>query len=261
MPTDDARRLGYGASAEIDGAQVLITSGSLDSSNQISYLEPYDIKPSNVSRSKVKHANGTTSYSGNLSFDVSNSFLSVLTTTKLFSRKYKFNVGIHDGEDAEKILNCFVQQLSLSGAAEGIISATISFVSADSPTSSLIANSFIRDTQDPLGYWYSGNTDVKDWSLTMNQAVTPVYLNSNTTEPRYIKCGLIDFNLSVTTYDSLRLHDSISVSTSSFTLTGNTTSSGFSFVGVNELGNYTHNFETSASIGYAVGGSDGVIIS
>jgi hypothetical protein len=94
----------------------------------------------------------------------------------------------------------------------------------------------------------------------MNQAVSPVYTNQNVVTPRYIKYGLIDFNLSVTTYEAVIPHATIGIATSSFTLTGNTAGEGFVFAGITDLGNYSHVFETSAAIGFASGGSGGTII-
>lgn len=265
---NDAKRLGYGGSAEVDGVQVLITSGSFDTAKTVSYLEPYDVRPTTASRSKVKHADGTAAHTVSLSFDVTTRFLTILTTAKLFARGYKFDIGIHDGVSAEEMTDCYVQSLTLSGAAEGIITASLSAVSAKAPVSSLsVANAFIRQSGSalpvnnvPLGYWYSGATDVRDWQLTMNQNVSPVYTNQNVVNPRYIKYGLIDFNLAVTTYEKVIAHAAIGIATSSFTLTGNTASTGFAFAGITDLGNYSHVFETSASIGFASGGSDGTII-
>jgi len=257
---DDTLRLGYGGSASVDGIQVLVTSGNFENTSAISYLESYDVKPTGGSRSRVKHADGTNSYSASLSLDVTNDFLTVLTTTKLLSRGYSFDIGLHDGNNARILEDCYLQSLSVSGAAEGIINANLSAISAKSPVPSIaVKNSFIRN-QSPIGYWYSGNTDVRDWTLTMNQAVSPSYTNQNVVNPRYIKVGLIDFNLSVTTYQAVVAHSTINITTSSFTLTGDTSSTGFAFTGTTDLGNYTHSFDTSAIIGFALGGSDGIII-
>jgi hypothetical protein len=117
----------------------------------------------------------------------------------------------------------------------------------------------------PQGYWYSGNTNIKDWSLTMTQEAVPVYTNEDTAEPRYIRVGLIGYTLQVTTYEQLFPYapspvagsDQIFITTSSFTLAGKLTSEGTSFNGPSELGGYVHTFETSAS---AASGSGAVII-
>jgi hypothetical protein len=257
MAVDDTKRLGYGGSAEIARQQVLITSGSFSTPETPSYLEPWSIPPSASYRSRVLHADGTESYTGEVSLDVTDRFLNVLSTTTLLGRYYQFDVGINDGESAEEMTDCFVTSLSLSGAAGGLVTASLGFISANAPQASIsVANAFIRD-DEPLGYWYSGNTDVRDWTLSMNQAATPMYRNANTKAPRYIKVGMVDYSLAVTTYDQVLAHSTISIKTKSFTLTGVTTSSEYAFAGVTDLGNYRHTFETAAS---AAGGSGGIII-
>jgi len=256
--TLDSKRLGYGGSAEVAGQQVLITSGGFTTAETPAYLEPWSIPPSQVSRSRILHADGTEVYAGELSLDVTDRFLNVLTTGTLLARRYQFDVGINDGEDAEEMADCYLTSISLAGAPGGLVTASLSFVSASEPQSSIsVANDFIRD-DEPLGYWYSGNTDVRDWTFSMNQAAAPVYRNEDSKAPRYIKVGLVDYSLSVTTFDAVIAHSVINIKTRTFTLTGVTTSSGYSFAGVTDLGNYQHTFETAAG---AAAGSGGTIIS
>jgi hypothetical protein len=251
------KRLGYGGSAVVAGQQVLITSGGFSTQKNPSYLEPLLIPTDTTSRSKVLHADGVDAYSGELALDVSDSFLAVLSTSTLLGRRYSFSVGIHDGESQRVMPNCYVQSLSLSGSAGGLISASLNFMSASPDASGTVANNFIRDTQPPLGYWYSGNTNVKDWTLSFTQNASPVYTNKDTTAPKYIKVGLISYSLEVTTYEQIYEYDTISVSTKTFTLTGVSTGSGYNFQGVTDFGMYRHSFETAAS---ASDGSGGVII-
>lgn len=249
--------MGYGGSAEIDGVQVLITSGGFGNAETPSYLEPLSLQPSTSTRSRVLHADGTAAYTGQVDFDVTAESLVLLTTSKLLSRGYTFDVGIDDGEDGQLMEDVLVTSLSLSGAAGGLITASLSFMGPEEASSSVfVANDFIRD-QVPYGYWYSGNTDVRDWTFNMNQAVTPVYVNEDVMTPRYLKVGIFDFSLEVTTYEQLRAHSAITIATRTFTLKGNTTSEGFSFTGMTDLGTYAHSFETAADI--SVGSDDTII--
>lgn len=254
--TTDAKRLGYGGSAEIDGKQVLITSGGFNTQVSGSYIEAYGIPPTTASRSRMKHADGTEAYSADLSLDVSDKFLEILTVTKLLGRRYKFNIGIHDGESGQVLNDCYVSSLSLQGVVGGLVSAQLSVVSAKEPASGTVANVFLRDDA-PLGYWYSGNTAVRDWNFSFNQVVAPVYGNEDGKLPLYIKVGLVEYSLSCTTYESLQAHSVINISTKSFTLTGISSVKGYSFNGVTELGTYSHTFETAAD---ATVGSGGVVI-
>lgn len=387
MATSDAKRLGYGGSGVVDGQQVLITSGGFNDSFSRSYLEPLSLPAEAVTRSRVEHADGTRVSSGDISFDVTENALSVLTTSKLLSRRYSFDVGIHDGEVSQSMLGVYVSSLSLSGAPGGLITASLSVTGASAPKKSFgyhggnaasnvisnpntpaangitliiavggstvltitndtgvtytatptlsgvnhalgcagpptatqyfdalayllnqldnvsaeadgatnvtitadikatstydivvtgtaisgsnfvttatagnaattLPNDFIRD-QTPYGYWYSGNTDVKDWSFSFNQATTPVYINEDDDSPRYIKVGLIDCSLEVNTYEAVQTHKTINIATTSFTLTGDTAAEGFQFLGQTELGQYAHTFESAANMD---AGSSGIII-
>jgi hypothetical protein len=265
--TNVLKRLGYGGSGLIGAKQVLVTGGSLDVAYTIAYLQPLDIAPTNDPRSRVTHADGTEAYSGNLSFDVTDNFLAELTTSKLFMRRYKFNVGYNDGQDSWGMKDCYLTSLSISGAAGGLLAGTISVVSVNAPespvTSFTMPDAYIGfqggSVSDlPLGYWYSGNTNVKDWNLTMNQEVTPVYLNKDATTPRYLKAGIVTYILQVTTYEQIYNYATINISTTSFTLVGGQTAKGSSYGGQSELGGYTNTFETAAD---ATTGSGAVVIS
>jgi len=259
--TDTTKRLGYGGSAVIDGLQVLITGGSFDDARSVSYLDMLDIKPDVYTRSRVKHADGTVAYSGTISFDVTPLTIDLFALNRLFRRRYSFGVGINDGENSYVMNTCYVTSISLSGAPAGLISASVGFVATSGKTSGGVSNTYMLNydtvpNNQPAAYWWSGNTDVRDWSLTMTQDAAPVYGNQNITTPRYIRVGLMSYALQVTTYSDLE-HDDVSIITRSFTLTGDTSSKSYSFNGPTDLGMYSHSFETAAA---ATAGSTGTII-
>jgi hypothetical protein len=256
MPVNDTLRLGYGGSAQIysggDTPQVLITSGSMEQVTTPPYLEMADIPPSAVSRSRVLHADGVMTHTGTISFDMTAAALVMMTTSKFLGRRYQFDVGIHDGEGHWKMSGCYLTNLTLSGAPSGFITASLSFMSKDvEESSSPVANVYLL-TDNPMGYWWSGNTNVKEWTLTMNQAVEPVYVNENISapipdSPRYLKVGLVDYSLDVTCYQQDYAHNQIFIATTSFILTGISTAKGYSFNGVTDLGMYSHTFVTAAN--------------
>ena len=272
---DSSRRLGYGGSAEIVpsggfAVQLLITSGSFDAAVSPSYNNMVDIDPVQVTRSKVLHATGTAEFSASLSFDVTKAAMGVLTKTTLLKRRYPFDLGINDGTDSFVLKDCYLTQLSLSGAPGGLISAQLSAMAKEKRISQAILNAYVLDAnrvgattpnQKPLGYWWSGGADIRDWTLTMTQSVTPMYLNEplvlTYAPPKYLKVGLIEYTLEVNLYaDPAGPNAVINIVTETFTLTGQTTANGYTFNGVNDLGMYSHSFMTSA-----LNSSDSVIIS
>lgn len=267
MPTTWAKRLGYGGSAVIAGKQVLITGGSMEQANNPTFLEMMDIEPTTNSRSRVLHADGTSVYTGTLSFDVSKDFMSVLTAATLLGRRYQFTVGIHDGENQWVMADCYMTSLALAGAPSGFITASVSFMSKNVRVPGAVTNTYLLDdyygtggtnTNQPGGYWWSGNTDVKEWSFTINQNVEPMYRNQDVVTPRYLKVGLIDFSLDVTLYQEWNL-TAIGIMTKTFTLIASAVSGGksFTFNGVSDLGTYGYNFTSAADI--TVGSGDSII--
>lgn len=264
MATDITKRLGYGGSAEIDGAQVLISGGGFEEGISPTYITAYNIDPAVSQRSRMLHADGVVGYAGNISFDVTQAALGFLTASKLLKRRYSFAIGINDGENAYRMTDCYVASLSMSGSPGGLIQASLAVSAAGKEAAgSVVNNNILHDaTQQPYGYWYSGNTDVRDWNFSMSQDVQPVYSNelsgSDPQEPRYMKVGLVTYNLQVTTYDAVQPHSSIQVATASFTLSGVTSAEGYTFNGLTDLGMYTHTFESAASA--TVGSQDPSII-
>jgi hypothetical protein len=249
------KRLGYGGSASVAGRQVLITSGSFSEATSISYLNMISTPPSVTMAGRVKHADGTRGYTGSLSFDLYDDTLDLFVTTNgLLERYFKFDVGINDGVQDWMMKDCKLTSLSVSGAVDGLLNAQISFISLAREVYESVANVFIRDTATPIGYWYSGTDsgsgqpdDIKDWTLTMNQEATLIYKNDDTVEPAYIKVGLVNYALSVTSYKALNAPDTVRIETKSFTLTGETTGRGFAYGGLTDLGTYSYTFETGSN--------------
>jgi hypothetical protein len=279
MP-DFTKRLGYGGSAVVDGIQVLITAGNMEQTDTPSFLEMMDIDPTVTSdkmdsRSRVQHADGVSAFAGSISFDLTKKIMDKFTVSKLLARGYQFNVGICDGTGGDSstdvkwtMKDCYLTNATLTGAPGGLIAATIAYVAKEARNDTdAVANDYILDDyygtspatdNQPTGYWWSGGTDVKEWTLTMNQAVEPVYLNEDVMTPKYLRVGLIDYQLDVVLYDS-GTPSVINIRTSSFTLTGKTTAIGYTFNGITDLGMYSHSFVTAVG---AAGNykSDGVII-
>ena len=268
MPTDVSKRLGYGGSAGIYASpipmcQLLIVGGGMDEAVSPSYIEAYDIPPNTSSRSKMLHADGTTAYSGTLNFDVTKAVLdNYITASTLLGRGFSFQMHIHDGTDPWMMQGCLLTSFSITGSAGGLLSASLSYKSITGreagfgTPNAYVLNYTSTPTQQPLGYWWSGNTDVKEWTLTMNQAVDEMYTNQDTIQPKYLRHGLVDYSLDVTTYQP-QIHNMIVIASTSFTLTGVTAAKGYAFNGVTDLGMYSHSFATAAA---ASAGSAGVII-
>ena len=252
--TDYAKRLGYGGSAVIDGTQVLITAGSFEESLTPATLDMLDlpgISGGPDRRSRVQHSPGTAQYTGSVSFDVTEKAIDqIIKVNALLQRNFKYDVGIHDGEEKYVMKDCLTTSLSLSGAPGGLITASLSFMALEGKEGGSVSNDYVLDydsdpQQQPGAYWWSGATDVRDWSFSYNQDVAPVYRNVDSILPRYLRAGLSTYALQVNTYSEIE-HDSIEIMTRAFTLTGFTTAKSYTYGGPNDLGMYGNTFETAA---------------
>ena len=263
------RTLGYGGSASIASTQVLITGGSFEQASAISYLNMISTPPSTTPAGRVQHADGVNSYAGSLAFDVHEEAMNIFSPTSgLLQRFHEFDIGINSGTDSSgiaydwKMSKCKLTSLTLAGAVGGLVTANLSYLALAGRAAGSTPNNFIRDSVTPLGYWYTGtgsSDDVKDWNLTMNQEAGLVYKNADSVEPAYIKVGNVEYVLTVTSFQDLfsaGTSQSIIIATDTFTLTGRSTSRGFSFGGVTDVGTYSYTFETSSQ----TGASDAVVI-
>ena len=270
--TDATKRLGYGGSATIDGIQVIVNSGGISESitrpfsNMLDIPPPTNVPDYHPTRSKVLHSEGTKVSTVSVAFDVTSTSIALLAAAKLLQRGYIFDVGIYDGEVGKTLSNCRMTSLSVSGAPAGLISCSLQATAPgeasptiDSTSVGSVTHNFIRD-EEPYGYWFSGAVDIRDWSFSVSQDVQPLYTNYDSMWPKYLRVGLWGMTLDAVTYDRLREHDTVRIATRLMALTGTTRERGYSFTGVTDLGNYSHSFETGATMTYGGGGSDSTII-
>lgn len=276
MATVPVFTLGVFGYAKISDIQVLLTSGNVNRDFEIPYLNPMSLPPPTgmagaASRSRVAYAEGVINISGNLGFDVNETAMTLFDKTKLFKRGYQFPLQIFDSEKGYEVSNCFIQSLNIAGSAEGILTASITLLggprsgkkeNVDFRQISIGSGGWVRD-DSPIGYWASGNANVRDWSLSMNQTLEPVYLNGiNDADDRYcryVKVGQVTYSLEVTTFEQIYEYKEVVISTKNFTLIGNTTSEGYTFGGASDVGTFNHNFETAVQSN-SLDGSAGVII-
>ena len=262
--TDTAKVLGYGGSAVIDGKQVLVTSGSFSDAITVSYLNMVSTPPTaGAQANRVKHADGTAAYSASLSFDVTVDSMGMFSTSALLRRAFEFDVGVDDGNVAFVMQKCKVSSLSLSGTAGGLVTASVSVTAPAAEAAGSVSNLFIRDDPskgDLVGYWWTGagsGLKAKSWTFSMNQEITSAYGNKNETKPLYLRIGQAEYALEVESYTpAFGDSDVVYIATSSFTLTGSTSETGFQFNGVTELGTYRYAFVSGSDTGK----SDGVVI-
>jgi len=260
------KEMGFTGFGRVDDIQVLLTAGSLSEDHSIVYMQPLSLpKPSGAAggaqRGRTKYASGTHLVNGSLSFDLTWSALGLMKPDRLLRRGYQFKVIVSDGENTYECKKCYATSIGLSGSVGGIISATLSFIHGKEWTIGSSKGIKFSRENEMIGYWASGNTNVRDWSLTWNQAIEPMYLNGLNDEddrwPRYLKVGMVDASLDVTTMDRIYRHDTITIGTTTFSIHGDTQSFGYSFNGSADVGTYSHSFASGPDL---TDGSGAVIL-
>jgi hypothetical protein len=249
------RILGYGGGCLLDGVALLMTSGSVNIEKNPSYMQPYDIEQRRVWRSKVLYATGTQQSSGTVSFDMTWSASKLFARNRMFQRGRSFDVLMVDGVNGAMLRECYVTSVSASGSVGGIVTGSISFISANEWDDYSGSGRFMRE-DDLVGYWSSGNDNVRDWSVNFSQAVEPVFLNENTPFASYMKYGLCDISLEMTTYERI-IHDSVTIAAGHITLTGIVTAEGYNYSGSSDVGTYSHSFSAVAELAQ---GSDAEVL-
>jgi len=252
----ETRILGYGGSCQIAGVNVLVTSGSVSTEKSPSYMQPYSIPHRQVWRSKVMFATGTVSSNGSVSFDLTWSASNLLTVNRLLKRGYMFSVRLYDGVNGVTLSECYATSVSATGSVGGIVTASVSFVSANEWDEGGGSTRWMRD-DELVGYWSSGNDNVRDWSFNFSQSVEPIFLNDSGPYAAYMKYGLCDANLEMTTYDRIT-HNSVNIAAGHANLKGIVTSESYNFNGASDVGTYHHVFTGVAEL---TAGSGAIVLS
>lgn len=208
---------------------------------------------------------GIYSYSGNISFELTESLLSDIWKADFFKRYSLFNLSMNDGNSTLVANNCCWSSISVNCGISQIPTGSISFqsnngftedLSITSGVSSILTAAFdSNNSMQLVPYWQTGPdgiTDdvITDLSITFDRSVTPIYLNNDLKVPSYLKAGLISVSASVTAANvpSLTKSGSITIYISSskgVTLNyGFLSNNGYNITGISESGNKTYAFNS-----------------
>ncbi len=245
---------GYYGAGTIDGSSVLITSGSVTTTRNVSYLEMVAL-PKTGMAGRVIHADGTESYEATIGFELYTGSTGILSASGLLSRGRSHTFSMSDGYNGVKGTNCYVTSASFSASSGSIISGNVSFTCKDKFSFGNAANDW-KGEETPMGYWISGgNGKIASWSLSMSQNAEPMYGNEDKVEPHYIKIGLVSYELTVDSYERIKTDTetdsdaSINIGTGEVTLKGSITGTGYDFGGTGNLGTYKYVFGTGSNTG------------
>ena len=245
---------GYYGAGKIDGSSVLITSGSVTTTRNVSYLEMVAL-PKTGMAGRVIHADGTESYEASIGFELYTGSTGILSANGLLQRGKEHTFSMSDGYNGVKGSRCYVTSASFSASSGGIITGNVSFTCKNKFSFGDASNDW-RGEETPMGYWISGGKGkIASWSLSMSQHAEPVYGNEDKVEPHYIRVGLVSYELTVDSYTQIEKNTetdteaSINIGTGEVTLKGSITGVEYDFGGNGNLGTYKYVFGTGSNTG------------
>ncbi len=262
--------LGYRGRAVVNGANFLASSGSMENTVSTSYLSGYDMASTSV-KSRIYHAAGVVSHTGSLSFDLTSESVSTVKNILKNPRSNKFSVSMFGNDAGWNMQDCVAQSVSLSGAPNGLVTGSLSFISASPPTITTLSETNARDAFSAtlVPYWHTGAYLVRDWSLSFSLNVTPKHCNGDEAKsvslfgikahsPKYLFLGECQYDLNFSAFKKLttgfdvKLGGSQVFSCSTYMVVGNALNVG----GVNDINIYKY-----SATSHALNDNEGIVIS
>jgi hypothetical protein len=203
---------------------VLMTAGEITTSRTPVFQNMASIKgrDNNSSIVKVLLADGVEAVTGSIGFDCNRSYMQSFLSWVFSKRKESFSayIGTEDFQYL-KLTSCTWNSITLTASEGSILNCSIAFASNREPTKespdSQFFESIYKDSK-LIPYWQTGallDNDVlkvSSWTLTINQAVTPQYLNNKNFDlPAYFRIGAWEFQLDVQTLVSTQDYNKIQI--------------------------------------------------
>ena len=249
---DVIRLGGFSGGGKLDGATILVTSGSVTSGVTPAYLEMTAL-PKEGMAGRVIHADGVARHEASLGFELYSGSSGAIST--LFDRGTTHSFEMSDGYNGVSGTEGYVTSATIQAASGGIISGSVSLVFKKEFSYSASSNTYLG-SEIPLGYWISGGGKISDWSLSMSQDAQPMYGNTDDTDPHYIKIGTVSYELSVTSYEQVAKEASgtaktttINIGVGEKTIIGTISETGYNFGGTSGLGTFTYKFSSGSNDG------------
>ena len=195
------------STVDMNGALVQVTSASISRQRNVPTLNSYYLPfldDHGTATSPIKLGDGTYTFNGEITFELTNGTVNQLFKSSLFSRSSWFSVTFFDGERRCGISNCVWSNLTISCASGGAATMSISYMSNNGYQDRLLVDStsgdFSYNDNDLLiPYWKCGHDDFLDFSINFSRNVSPVFLNNDLVVPSYLRPGLIEVSMNATT--------------------------------------------------------------
>lgn len=211
---------GYVAFAIVHGTPVYVTGAQAVENGNPTIQEFWEngAFPGLGIQAQALHAAGTAIAGGNVEFDLASRGGSLLSLLGASQRGVPFTVVMGVASMPIQLEECQMESITIRSGMKQLVQGSISFKSAQEWQPAGFSPLLTRAAVVP--YWATGNTKVKDWSITINNALKPIYKNDlSDKRPRYLRVGKTQGSVQITTLGGLRYHDAIAFGLGTLTVT------------------------------------------
>ena len=205
--------LGYGGGAYIninggknpDLCWIFMNSGNLTKNinvpNFLAYNMELDFDNTPNVRNDVALGSGLNSFSGSINFAMTQSALDKLFNKTFINRNNVFDIYIDDGRKCLELKCCYWNSFSISGNPRQVLTGSLNFVSTNNQLEDFNIKNSIGDfdIEERMGfneklieYWNTGAEGIETFNLNFTKEETPVYLNTESNNPSYIRTGKLN---------------------------------------------------------------------
>lgn len=178
----------------------------------------YNAPPNQESRAQIPLGVGTCLMTGTINFDFSQNSINGLIQEDFLCRNNRFNIYMCDGRVAYTITDCSWSSFSINASPQSLVTGSIAFTALNKNNNGepyayidkqVIDNSIGNYFKDELvAYWEAGANDVESFALTLNQEITPVYLNNKFIMPSYLRSGALSISANIVSWkDWIGMYD------------------------------------------------------
>ena len=194
-----------------DGVMLQVTGASITRQANLPTVNSYYLPfhdAEGTARSQILLGKGTFSFTGEISFEMTQGVLNTFFNDDFFERDTIFSMSFYDGQNVCAVTNCVWSNFSIQCSPGNLVTVSMSYGSNNSHMEELQVypldndDELIYDEHDLLiPYWTCGHEHFQDFSLSFERPVSPIFLNGDLNVAAYLRPGLVTLNLQTTTIE------------------------------------------------------------
>jgi hypothetical protein len=156
--------------------------------------------------SPTSMGDGLATFSGEITFELTNGMMDFVFNPGLYSRKALFSVQFYDGSKSCTVYNCSWTSITITGNPNSLVTVSISYQSNNGYSWGLMisdtdfrAGQYYDSSIFHIPYWQTGGEDIEEFSINFSRSVSSVFLNCDTSVPAYLRPGIMQVTLNATT--------------------------------------------------------------